>query len=401
MELTLQLKLLPTDEQATALRAVMARFNEACTWLAAQAFAKQISNKLTLQRLYYHELRTRFDLPSQMAVRCLARVAGTYRRDKSLCPTFRPDAALPYDQRIMRFDGLDHVSLATLHGRVLVSFLIGPYYRQRFDAHEPRQCHLIVREDGEWFLLVVVQVPDGTPFPPTDFLGVDLGVINLAMTSDGIPYSGEAVDVCRTRYARYRQRLQRAATVAQMDGKRPKNIRRALKRTARREARFRRDVNHCISTKLVAAATGNAEGIALEDLKDIRTRTRFRKPQRAQMTGWAFAQLRFFVEYKARVSGVPVVLVDPKHTSQECSHCGHIARANRQSQARFSCKQCGYTTNADYNAAVNIRSRARVSWPIVAVRSAQQLWLLAGEASDKLPLKRFRGSTDAIPSTLR
>jgi len=269
MELTLQLKLLPTEDHATALRAVMARFNEACTWLAEQAFAKHISNKLTLQRLYYHELRTRFDLPSQMAVRCLARVAGSYRRDKTLCPTFRSDAAMPYDQRIMRFDGLDHVSLLTLQGRLLVSFLIGPYHKQRFDAHEPRQCHLVMREDGQWFLLVVVQVPDGTPIPPTDFLGVDLGVVNLATTSDGATHSGEGIEACRTRYAQYRQRLQRAAHVAQMDGTRPKNIRRALKRNARREARFRKDTNHCISKTLVAAATGNGEGIALEDLKDI------------------------------------------------------------------------------------------------------------------------------------
>ncbi len=72
MELTLQLKLLPTADQAIALRAVMARFHEACNWLAQQAFRQQISNKLTLQRLYYFELRTRFALPSQMTVRCLA-----------------------------------------------------------------------------------------------------------------------------------------------------------------------------------------------------------------------------------------------------------------------------------------------------------------------------------------
>src|SRR5712691_10358177 len=351
MELTLQLKLLPTEGQATSLRATMVRFNEACNWLAKQAFAKQCTNKLTLQRLYYHELRTRFALPSQMVVRCLARVAGTYRRDKSVCPTFRPDAAMPYDQRIMRFDGLDHVSLLTLQGRVLVSFLIGPYHRQRFDAYEPRQCHLVVREDGQWFLLVVVQVPDGAPIPPTDFLGIDLGVVNLATTSDGTTHSGDGVEACRARYTKYRQRLQRAAHVAQMDAKRPKNIRRALKRTARREARFRRDTNPCISKTLVAAAPGTGDGIALEALKAIRSRTRFRKPQRAKMAGWAFAQLRFFVEYKAQLSGVPVVLVDPRNTSRQCSACGHIATANRQSQARFSCQQCGYAANADVNAA--------------------------------------------------
>ncbi|HEY5868293.1 MAG TPA: transposase [Candidatus Tectomicrobia bacterium] len=375
MELTLQLKLLPTDAQAIALRATMARFHEACHWLAAQAFAHQCTNKLTLQRLFYHALRTQFDLSSQMAVRCLARVAGTYRRDKTICPTFRPDAAMPYDQRIMRFDGVDQVSLLTLQGRILVSFLIGPYHQQRFDAHEPRQCHLVMRGDGQWFLLVVVQVPDGTPMPPTDFLGVDLGVIHLATTSDGTTQSGDDVEACRTRYAKRRQRLQRAAHVAQMDGKRPKNIRRALKRTARREAGFRKDTNHCFSKTLVAVAQGTARGIALEDLQDIRARTRFRQPQRARMTGWAFAQLRFFVEYKAQLSGVPVVLVDPRHTSQECSVCGHIAKANRQSQARFSCKRCRYTTSADYNAALNIRARARVNAPLVAGRLSKQLLL--------------------------
>ena len=183
-ERTLQLKLLPTDDQATAFRAVMARVHAACNWLAAQAFRQQMSNKLTLQRLCYFELRTRFGLPAQMAVRCLARVADTYRRDKTICPTFRPEAAMPYDQRMMRFDGLDHVSVLTWQGRVVVAFLIGPYHKHRFDAHVPCQYHLMVREDGQWFLLVVVHGPDGTPLAPTDFLGVDLGVVNLATTSD-------------------------------------------------------------------------------------------------------------------------------------------------------------------------------------------------------------------------
>ncbi len=362
----------------------MARFHEACNWLAERAFAQQCTNKLTLQRLYDYELRTRFALPSQMVGRCLARVAGTYRRDKTVCPTLRPDAAMPYDQRMMRCDGLDHVSLTTLQGRVVGAFLIGPYHRQRFDTYAPRQCHLVVRADGQWFLLVVVQVPDGTPIPPTDFLGVDLGVVHRATTSDGTMYSGEGIEACRARSLHYRRRLQRAAHVAPMDGKRPTNIRRALKRTAQREAGFRREPNHCIRKQLVAAATGNGHGIALEDWTYIRARTRFRKPQRATMSGWAFAQLRFFVEYKAALAGVPVVLVDPRNTSRECRACGHSAKANRHTQARFSCKQCGSTTNADLNAALNIRSRARVNAPLVAVRPPQQRWLLAGAASDKL-----------------
>lgn len=94
------------------------------------------------------------------------------------------------------------------------------------------------------------------------------------------------------------------------------------------------------------------------------------------MRSWAFAQLRFFVAYKAQLAGVPVMLVDPKHTSHGCTMCGHVARGNRQSQARFSCRCCGYTTHTDFNAAQNIRHRARVSAPEVAGRCPQQLQLL-------------------------
>jgi putative transposase len=383
MELTLQLQLLPDAEQATRLQATVERFNAACPWLAEQAFAQRRANKVVLQRQYYTDLRARFGLSAQMAVRCIARVVGAYKRDKRRCPTFRPHAAMPYDQRLMSFKGLDRVSLLTLEGRVLVPFVMGAYQRERF-TEAKGQCHLVLRDDGRWFLLVIVKLPNPAPLPITDFLGVDLGVVNLATTSDGTTHSGAGVEACRTRYARRRQRLQRAAHRAQMHRKRPKNIRRALKRTARREARFRRNVHHALSKTLVAVAEDTSRGIALENLQDIRRDARFRKPQRARMTGWAFAQLRRFVEYKAHKAGVPVALVDPKHTSQGCNICGHVARGNRRSQAIFSCKHCDYTTHADVNAALNIRHRARVNAPEVAGQRPQQLLLLAGAgASDK------------------
>lgn len=381
----MQLQLLPDTTQADALRITVERFNEAATWLASIAFQQQCANKVELQKLAYYELRARFGLPADTAIRCIAQVVEAYKRDKTVQPSFRPHAAVPFSLgKNIGFKGPDRVSLSTLTGRVIMPFLMGKYQAERFGfAHG--QADLVLRRDGKWFLLVTVDLPNGTPLPVSDFVGVDLGVVNLATTSDAETYTGDAVEACRTRYHRRRQRLQRAAHLQQMHGKRPKNIRRALKRSARREAAFRRDVNHVISKKLVASATDTLRGIALEDLEGIRERTPFRRTQRARMHGWAFAQLRSFTEYKAQLAGVPVVLVDPKHTSQQCSACHHIERANRRSQALFSCKQCGYTAPADFNAALNIRFRAYVTGPKVAVRSPQQLWLLAGEASDKLP----------------
>jgi transposase len=64
-------------------------------------------------------------------------------------------------------------------------------------------------------------------------------------------------------------------------------------------------------------------------------------------------------------------LVDPRNTSRMCSQCGHCDKANRKSQAEFSCQRCGYSTHADYNAARNIAQlgeRAAVNQPIVSPR---------------------------------
>ncbi|MHB1757348.1 MAG: zinc ribbon domain-containing protein, partial [Leptospirillum sp.] len=79
---------------------------------------------------------------------------------------------------------------------------------------------------------------------------------------------------------------------------------------------------------------------------------------------WAFEQLRRFITYKAILEGVPVVTVDPRNTSRTCSICGHCEKANRKSQARFSCQKCEYSEHADINAAKNIAFKAAINRPI-------------------------------------
>ena len=338
----------------------MSAFNAAADWLAGEAFARKTANKFALQKLHYQELRRRFGLSAQMAVRCIAQACEAYRRDGTKRPNFRQFASIPYDQRLMSFKAADRVSLLTLSGRITVTFVMGRYQRERFAAAKG-QCDLVCRRDGKWFLLVTVDLPDGAKAPATDFLGVDLGVANLAADSDGGQYSGVGVESCRIRRHTLRRDLQEAAAGRKRRGRRPQSIRRKLRGMSSREARFRKDVNHRISKSLVAKAKGTGRGIAPEELKGIRDRTRFRKAQRARMGGWAFHQLRAFIEYKAQREGIVLAIVDPRNTSRTCPACGRIDRANRPSQAEFRCVACGHTDHADVNAARNIRSRARAS----------------------------------------
>jgi hypothetical protein len=55
-----------------------------------------------------------------MAVRAIAKACEAYKRDKTLRPTFRPDGAVAYDQRILSRKGRDSVSILTLDGRIIV-----------------------------------------------------------------------------------------------------------------------------------------------------------------------------------------------------------------------------------------------------------------------------------------
>jgi len=331
------------------------RVNEACDWLAERAFELRSANKYKLQQLHYRDMREKFGLSAQMALLAIHKVAGAYKRDKTKLCCFGKHSAIAYDQRILSFKAMDRVSLLTISGRILVPFVSGSYHKARLEGVR-RQADLVFRK-GKWFLYVTVDVPDGSPVDPEGWLGVDLGIRNLAVDSDGEAHSGEIVEAVRQRHQRLRNMLQPVGT---------KSAKRHLKKLSGKEARFRSNTNHVISKQIVAKAKGTGRGIAVEDLTGIRDRVTARKDQRAMHSGWAFFQLRAFLSYKSAIAGVKLVAVDPRNTSRTCPACGYIDKANRKSQSEFVCKSCGFADNADHVGAVNIARRADVSRPLVA-----------------------------------
>jgi len=342
-------------EQVAALLATLERVNAACNWLAERAFELKSADKYRLHGLHYRDLREKFGLSSQMAVRVISKVVEAYKRDRTRRPTFKPRGAIAYDQRILSFKALDRVSLLTISGRILVPYVAGPYHRARLEGVRG-QSDLVLRR-GKWFLYVTVEVPDGSPVDPEGWLGVDLGIRNLAVDSDGEAHSGAAIEATRQRHQRLRSSLQAVGT---------KSAKRHLKKLAGKEARFRSYTNHVISKHIVAKAKGTGRGIAVEDLTGIREQATVRRSQRAMHSGWAFFQLREFLSYKAAIAGVKLVAVDPRNTSRTCPACGYIDKANRKSQSEFLCKSCGFAANADLVGATNIARRADVSRPLVA-----------------------------------
>ena len=361
MKTTLQVKLLPTPEQHTALLDTMHAFNAACTWIAEHAYTQRCASKFQLQKQFYQEVRQRFGLSAQLAIRALAKTVEAYKRDKSVQVAFRPEGAVVYDERIMHFHGLDAVSLMTLGGRTVVPMQMGEYQRVQFSRAKGQGDLVLVK--GSFFLLVTLDTPEEPPMVPERFLGVDLGIVNLAADSTGTLYSGAEVEHVRQRCQCHRASFQHTGTTSAT---------RRLKKLAGKESRFRRWVNHHIANKLVALAKDTKAALVLEELKGIRSRTTVRKRERNKHSGWSFRQLQAFIVYKAIRAGVRVCFVDPRNTSKTCSRCGFCDRRNRRTQDTFSCLRCGFTCHADTNAARNLATRGAVSHPdLIAPRQGQ------------------------------
>ncbi len=339
------------------LAETLARCNAAANLASERAFAEGVTRRFDLHHRVYRELKE-FGLSAQPAIRTIAKVCDAYARDRRVQHRFRPDAAQPYDARCLSWNlDLQSVSIWTTGGRLkAVRFACASWQLDMLRAHRQGESDLLAR-DGKWFLAATCDVPAAPRNEsPVGFLGVDLGIVNIATTSDGDRYAGSHLNRVRHRNRRLRGKLQKLGT---------KSAKRLLGSAAAARPVLPRDVNHCISKRIVAEAERSGRGIALEDLKGIRGRVKARRPQRATLHTWAFAQLGDNIAYKAKLAGVPVIHVDPRHTSQQCSACGNTDKHSRKDQASYECTRCGFAEHADTNAASNIATRAIADWAAV------------------------------------
>jgi putative transposase len=356
MKLIAQVKLLPSLEQHAALLRTLEAANAASDYTSERAWQTHTFGQFALHKLCYRDLRERFSLGADLAVRVFAKVADAYKLDRNSKRTFKPHGAFPFNDRLVSYK-LDKsiLSIWTLDGRQKIPFTCGDQQRQLLQGLRG-ECDLVYR-GGEFYLFQTCDVEENPAIDPTSFLGVDLGISNVAVDSDGTFHQGKAVKSVRYRHRRLRAELQHKGTKA---------ARRRLRKLSGKERRFATDTNHVISKQIVKTAKDTVRGIALEELKGIRNRVTARRSQRTILHSWSFGQLRALIAYKAKRAGVPVVFVDPRNTSRTCPTCGHVDTHNRPSQDRFECVRCGCAGRADHFAAVEISRRADVNLPYVS-----------------------------------
>jgi IS605 OrfB family transposase len=344
---TVKCKLQVNSEQAGIILETLRRFASACNDILQVSLDNKTTNKIKLQHLCYYELKERYNLHANLVIRAIARVAETSKKKhKGNKPRKFKPTSMNLDARTFSFiEKREEVSISTIDGRLKLKLDIGNFQRGLLAGQKPTSVTLCYNKRTKEFYINIV-VNREVPFPPKDgnIVGIDRGIYNLATTSNGLKFSGRQAMHIRKHYSKLRQSLQSKGT---------KGAKRLLKQLSGKEQRWMCELNHRIS-KTIVQSCQPGDVIVMEDLKYIRDRVRVARKQRHIQHSWAFGQLGDFIEYKAAERGIAVVYVDPRYTSQKCPQCGHISKNNRH-QHLFRCKSCGYTDNADLNAAVNIR----------------------------------------------
>jgi putative transposase len=195
------------------------------------------------------------------------------------------------------------------------------------------------------FAHVSVTVEEQESYEPVGWVGVDLNTNgHCAVVAN--PHSGKVVKLGRsTKHTQEKYRRIRSAH--QKRGKK------ALRKVAKRQGRKVNDINHKISRKIVQDARRDSVGIKVEDLKHLRKNVKTSRVFRYALNSWPYYDLVTKIEYKARLLGVPFQRVNPAYTSQRCSRCEVVDKANRNGKD-YKCSGCGHVDHADANAAFNI-----------------------------------------------
>jgi putative transposase len=197
------------------------------------------------------------------------------------------------------------------------------------------------------FVYISVTIKDIPEMTPQHFIGVDRNTTgHIAVSANPetgkIEKLGKKAIHMHRKYSAIRKQLQHEGKFG------------ALKACKDRESRIVRDLNHKLSRKLVSMAKEQNAALVFEDLSGIRKTKKQYPSFKYALHSWSFYQLQTFVEYKAKLLGVPVLYVDPAYTSQDCSRCGARGQRSRKS---FVCPVCGHVDHADVNAAFNIALR--------------------------------------------
>ena len=221
-----------------------------------------------------------------------------------------------------------------------------------------------------WYASLLYSVSAAAYFKPTVFkaegVGIDVGVVQpvtYASTTGRFGHTGKIAHKMLTQKETRRKRYQKAMSRKQIGSSNQYKARMKVARAYQKERNYRTNFIEQVSCKLsryaktivfedlrLANMTKSAKGTKEAPGKNVKAKSGLNR----ELLRLGLGRLMVRTEQKAHRTGAQVIYVPPQNTSRTCSDCGTIDKRSRESQSRFHCVHCGFTLNADVNAAKNI-----------------------------------------------
>ena len=222
---------------------------------------------------------------------------------------------------------------------------------------------------GRYYLSLIVDDPNIQPLEPTGaVVGIDMGVADLAITSDGYKYPKfeanwyeQQANKAQSKFSKRKHRAlvrvrqwnhNHKDTKMELDDySNWQKARVAKSRYQQRVANKRKDYLHKITTELVKSY----DVIVIEDLKTKNLLKNHSLAKSISNSSWYL--FREMLEYKCKWYGKQLVVVSPNYTSQICSNCGYHSGKKPLDIREWTCPKCGTNHDRDINASINILNR--------------------------------------------
>ncbi len=230
---------------------------------------------------------------------------------------------------------------------------------------------VVVRKkaDGSFEATLLVEFDTVTLEPTGKTIGIDLGITDLAIQSDGYKLPNKQFERSLAKKKRVWERklarrrilalkkieAHKQATGETMELSSFRNVQKAKEQVAR----INKKIANQRDNYLQQYTTGLVKAYDLIALEDLKTKNLLQNHYLARSIADAsWAKIKAMLTYKCEWYGKELVLVNPAYTSQICSHCGGNTGKKPLRIRTFDCPHCGETHDRDVNAAINILNKA-------------------------------------------
>nr|WP_276563223.1 transposase [Lysinibacillus xylanilyticus] len=342
--ITVNIKLLPTKEQASILKNMSQSYVYTINTLVSEMVAEQKSTKKSSKDISA-------DLPSAVKNQAIKDAKSVFKKVKKnkykVVPMLKKPVCI-WNNQNYSFD-LTHISMPIMIDGKTTKTPIRALLADKDNRNLALLKHKlgtlrITKKANKWIAQIAVTIPTSEK-TGIRVMGVDLGlkVPAVAVTDDGRARfigNGRQNKFVRRTFKYKRKKLSKLKKLN------------AIRTLNDKEQRYMKGQDHKVSRAIVNFAEENKISvIRLEQLTNIRQTARTSRKNEKNLHNWSFYRLAQFIAYKANLVGIKVEFVNPAYTSQTCPKC---SEKNKAQDRKYKCK-CGFEKHRDLVGAMNIR----------------------------------------------